>query len=200
MSKLHSRVGAATSNFERLLPDGESELMQQATKDPYNLEFLSTASEAHERNVEQALVIELKHRKLAPSDVGQLNFYVAVIDDTMRRRHHAPTVGLLLCSDRNERTVRYALNASTSPMAVAGYRYKELPVAEQAALPDEEHCSTSSQERCPNGRRKAGNREPATTPVVQMQNRFLPCVLARFSSADRSGELDVADHRRGCPE
>ena len=56
----------------------------------------------------------------------------------MRRRHHAPTVGLLLCSDRNERTVRYALNASTSPMAVAGYRYKELPVAEQAALPDEE--------------------------------------------------------------
>ena len=116
MSKLHSRVGAATSNFERLLPDGESELMQQATKDPYNLEFLSIASEAHERNVEQALidqidrflrelgagfayvgrqwrldidgdeffidllmfhadsnryvVVELKHRKLAPSDVG----------------------------------------------------------------------------------------------------------------------------------
>ncbi len=63
---------------------------------------------------------------------------VTLLDDTMRRRHHAPTVGLLLCSDRNERTVRYALNASTSPMAVAGYRYKELPVAEQAALPDEE--------------------------------------------------------------
>lgn len=62
---------------------------------------------------------------------------VSLLDDTMRRRHHA-TVGLLLCSDRNERTVRYALNASTSPMAVAGYRYKELPVAEQAALPDEE--------------------------------------------------------------
>ena len=84
------------------------------------------------------VVIELKHRKLTPANVGQLNFYVAVIDDTMRRAHHAPTVGLLLCSDRNDRAVRYALNASTSPMAVAGYRYNELPLLEQALLPPED--------------------------------------------------------------
>jgi hypothetical protein len=43
----------------------------------------------------------------------------------------------LLCATRNKRTVRYALARSTSPMAVAGYRYSELPAAEQAVLPAE---------------------------------------------------------------
>ena len=84
------------------------------------------------------VVIELKTTKLTPADVGQLNFYVAAIDGEVRLAHHAPTVGLLLCATRNERTVRYSLARSTSPMAVAGYRYSELPPAEQAALPGED--------------------------------------------------------------
>ena len=183
MGELHRRVGAAPSNFERHLPAADSELMQQATRDPYNLEFLTLTNPVHERTIEQALidqldrflrelgagfsyvgrqwrldvggddffidllmfhadanryvVIELKHRKITPADIGQLNFYVTVVDDTMRRAHHAPTVGLLLCTDRNEQTVRYALNAASSPMAVAGYRYTELPAIEQASLPAE---------------------------------------------------------------
>jgi hypothetical protein len=83
------------------------------------------------------VVLELKTTKLTPADVGQLNFYVAAVDGEIRLDHHAPTVGLLLCATRNERTVRYALAPSTSPMAVAGYRYSELPPAEQAALPAE---------------------------------------------------------------
>jgi hypothetical protein len=36
---------------------------------------------------------------------------------------HAPTVGILLCADRNERVVRYALRAAVAPMAVAIYTY-----------------------------------------------------------------------------
>ena len=39
MSQLHQRAGAAPSNFADVLPAGDSELMQQLTKDPYNLEF-----------------------------------------------------------------------------------------------------------------------------------------------------------------
>ena len=60
------------------------------------------------------------------------------MDGEFRLEHHAPTVGLLLCATRNERTVRYALARSTSPMAVAGYRYNEFPAAEQAVLPGED--------------------------------------------------------------
>jgi predicted nuclease of restriction endonuclease-like (RecB) superfamily len=183
MSQLHQRAGAAPSNFADVLPAGDSELMQQLTKDPYNLEFLTLTAPVAERDLERALVaqverfllelgagfafvgrqwrldldgddffidllmfhiptsrylvVELKTHKLTPADVGQLNFYVAAIDGEVRLEHHAPTIGLLLCATRNERTVRYALARSTSPMAVAGYRYSELPAAEQAALPAE---------------------------------------------------------------
>jgi predicted nuclease of restriction endonuclease-like (RecB) superfamily len=183
MSQLHERAGRAPSNFAQALPAGDSELMQQLTKDPYHLEFLTLAVDVAERDLEAALVaqverfllelgagfafvgrqwrldldgdeffidllmfhiptnryvvLELKTTKLTPADVGQLNFYVAAVDGEVRLEHHAPTVGLLLCATRNERTVRYALARSTSPMAIAGYRYSELPPAEQAVLPAE---------------------------------------------------------------
>jgi predicted nuclease of restriction endonuclease-like (RecB) superfamily len=45
MSQLHRRLGATPSNFARTLPAGESELVQQITKDPYNLEFLGLNAE-----------------------------------------------------------------------------------------------------------------------------------------------------------
>ena len=81
------------------------------------------------------VVVELKVGKFEPEFVGKLGFYVAVVDDQLRSDHHAPTVGLLLCADRNESVVRYSLGTSTSPMAVAGYTYEALPADEQAALP-----------------------------------------------------------------
>ena len=60
MSKLHQRLGAAPSNFARTLPAGESELVQQMTKDPFNLEFLDLGAEVAERKLETALVAHLQ--------------------------------------------------------------------------------------------------------------------------------------------
>jgi predicted nuclease of restriction endonuclease-like (RecB) superfamily len=183
MSQLHLRQGVAPSNFAALLPASDSELMQQVTKDPYNLEFLTLERDVAERDLETALVahvedfllelghgfafvgrqyildvdgdeffvdllmfhiptaryvvVELKTTKLTPADVGQLNFYVAAVDDLLRQPSHAETIGLLLSTSRNERVVRYALGRSTSPLAVAGYRYTELGPVEQAILPAE---------------------------------------------------------------
>lgn len=183
MSGLHRRVGTAPSNFARLFPAGESELVQQITKDPYNLEFLMLERDAAERTLEAALVahvqqfllelghgfafvgrqyrldvdgdelfidllmfhiptvryvvIELKTTKLTGGDIGQLNLYVAAVDDMLRLPGHNETVGLPLCTAKNERIVRYALGRSTSPMAVSGYRYTELPETERQVLPGE---------------------------------------------------------------
>jgi hypothetical protein len=47
-------------------------------------------------------------------------------------------VGILVCGSRNERTVRYALDGSTQPLAVASYTYDALPANEKAALPSPE--------------------------------------------------------------
>lgn len=74
-------------------------------------------------NVEQLryVVVELKIGQFEPEHVGQLGFYVAVVDDRLRRDTHAPTVGILLCATRNDTVVRYALANTNAPMAVAGY-------------------------------------------------------------------------------
>jgi predicted nuclease of restriction endonuclease-like (RecB) superfamily len=92
-------------------------------------------------HIEQSryVVIELKTGKFQPEYAGKLNFYVALVDDMLRRAHHNETIGILICGTKNDRSVRYSLGRSTSPMAVAAYTYDKLPAAEQKALPDEGH-------------------------------------------------------------
>ncbi|MGK3957599.1 PDDEXK nuclease domain-containing protein [Arthrobacter sp. R4] len=85
------------------------------------------------------VVIELKTGKFQPEYAGKLNFYVALVDDMLRRDYHNETVGILICGTKNDRSVRYSLGRSTSPMAVAAYTYDKLPAAEQQALPNEGH-------------------------------------------------------------
>lgn len=80
-------------------------------------------------------VVELKIDKFKPEYAGKLGFYVSAVDDVYRLPQHAPTVGLLLCADRSERVVRYALGNTSSPMALSTYTYEALPETERAALP-----------------------------------------------------------------
>lgn len=81
------------------------------------------------------VVIELKTGKFRPEQLGQLSFYVAVVDDRLRRSTHAETVGLLLVAGKNESTVRYSLGAHQSPVGVATYDL--LPEDVRDALPSE---------------------------------------------------------------
>jgi predicted nuclease of restriction endonuclease-like (RecB) superfamily len=81
------------------------------------------------------VVVELKTGKFEPAYTGQLGFYIAVVDDKLRRVFHRPTVGILICGSRNEHTVRYALGQTGSPIAVSTYTYEALPAAEQQVLP-----------------------------------------------------------------
>jgi predicted nuclease of restriction endonuclease-like (RecB) superfamily len=89
------------------------------------------------------VVIELKTGKFQPEYAGKLNFYVALVDDVLRRNHHNETIGILICGTKNDRSVRYSLGRSTSPMAVAAYTYDKLPKEEQQALPDESHLTAA---------------------------------------------------------
>jgi len=81
------------------------------------------------------VVVELKVGKFKPEYAGQLGFYVELVERQLRRAQHAATVGLLLCTDKNDHVVRYALATSNQPMAIASYDL--LPPAERAALPSE---------------------------------------------------------------
>ena len=50
------------------------------------------------------VVVELKAGKFKPEHLGQLNFYVAAVDDMLRLPRQAPTVGILVCGSKNDRT------------------------------------------------------------------------------------------------
>jgi predicted nuclease of restriction endonuclease-like (RecB) superfamily len=84
------------------------------------------------------VVVELKAGKFKPEHLGQLNFYVAAVNDILRLPRQAPTVGILVCGSKNDRTVRYALDGSAQPLTVTSYTYEALPVDEQATLPSPE--------------------------------------------------------------
>lgn len=88
-------------------------------------------------------VIELKTGKFQPEYAGKLNFYVAVVDDQLKREAHGQTVGILICGSKNDHSVRYALGRSDSPMAVSTYTYESLPTDEKKALPGEEELSAA---------------------------------------------------------
>lgn len=64
------------------------------------------------------VVIALKIGRFDPAYVGQLGTYVAIVDDALRRSDRpAPTVGILLCKNRTDTLVRYALGGATAPLA-----------------------------------------------------------------------------------
>jgi predicted nuclease of restriction endonuclease-like (RecB) superfamily len=82
------------------------------------------------------VVVELKIGRFEPEYTGQLGFYVSLVDDRLRLQdRHAPTVGILLCAERNDRVVRYALTSAAHPIAVADYTYAALPRDGADALP-----------------------------------------------------------------
>ncbi|MCY7287118.1 MAG: PDDEXK nuclease domain-containing protein [Cryobacterium sp.] len=89
------------------------------------------------------VVIELKTGKFQPEHAGKLAFYVSLVDDRLRRDAHAPTVGILICGDRNDHTVRYALGRSGFPMAVSTYTYDSLPPSEKNAFPDADELTSA---------------------------------------------------------
>ena len=80
-------------------------------------------------------VVELKARKFNPKDVGQLNFYLSAVDDLLRQSDDKPTVGLLLCKDKNHITAEYALSGTTKPMGVSEYTTSVLPDELRDKLP-----------------------------------------------------------------
>lgn len=67
------------------------------------------------------VVVELKAGDLRPEHVGQLNFYLAAVDEQMRAPQDAPTIGLLLCKGRNKVVAEYALRNTVAPIGVAQY-------------------------------------------------------------------------------
>ncbi|MBK7965593.1 MAG: DUF1016 family protein [Bacteroidetes bacterium] len=55
------------------------------------------------------LLIDLKTGKLTHQDVGQMDMYVRIFEDTIRQENDNPTIGLILCADKNKTVAKYSL-------------------------------------------------------------------------------------------
>ena len=82
------------------------------------------------------VVIELKATPFKPEYMGQLNFYINVVDDTLRGEHDNKTIGLLLCNGGDKVVAQYALSGYDQPIGVSDYQLsKAIPENLKSALP-----------------------------------------------------------------
>ncbi|MDP3466083.1 MAG: PDDEXK nuclease domain-containing protein [Sulfuricurvum sp.] len=184
---LYSRdqISLKQNNFVSTLPVHLSDLANEMIKSEYNLEFLEIAKEAKEREVENAIIdnikkfllelgygfsfignqyklvlaeneyfidliffhrklnalvaIELKVGKFRPEYAGKMNFYLNLLNDTVKMPHENPSIGIILCTDKDNFEVEYSIQNVNQPMGVATYTVeKTLPKELKGILPEAE--------------------------------------------------------------
>jgi len=82
------------------------------------------------------VVVELKAREFKPGDPAQLNFYINVINDTLKTDKDNDTIGILLCKGKNEVLAEYALKGYNNPISVSDYELsKSIPEELKSTLP-----------------------------------------------------------------
>lgn len=179
------KIENKNNNFELTLSNELSELAIDIVKSEYNLEFLEVIKDAHEREVENSLVenikkfllelgygfsfidnqyklelgeneyfidllffhrklnalvaIELKVGKFKPEYAGKMNFYLNVLNNKVKMPHENPSIGIILCTDKDGLEVEYALQNVLQPMGVSTYVTREqLPQEFRNILPTKE--------------------------------------------------------------
>jgi predicted nuclease of restriction endonuclease-like (RecB) superfamily len=89
------------------------------------------------------VVIELKVGEFKPEYAGKLSFYLTAIDEQVKEKNDNPTIGLLLCRNKNNVIAEYTLRDMNKPMGVSEYRIKDyLPENLQNELPSIEELIT----------------------------------------------------------
>ena len=82
------------------------------------------------------VVIELKAGKFKPEHTGQLGFYMAAVDDLMRKEGDNQTIGILLCKSKHKVVAEYALRNMSAPIGISEYTLaKALPKELKTSLP-----------------------------------------------------------------
>ena len=82
---------------------------------------------------------ELKIKEFKAEHAGKLNFYLTAVDRQLKHPTDNPSIGLILCKNKDDITVEYALHSSKHPIGVAEYELvKFLPKEFQDILPSTE--------------------------------------------------------------
>jgi predicted nuclease of restriction endonuclease-like (RecB) superfamily len=181
-SKSYEKFLLNQTNFDEAVPDKYKHQAKLAVKDEYNFDFLEIGEEHNEKELELALIknirkfllemggdfafignqhrlqvgdedfyidlllyhrklkslvaIELKAGKFKPEYAGKMNFYLAVLDDTVKQEDENPSIGIIICKSKSKTIVEYALRKTSNPIGIASYTLTEtLPKEYKDLLP-----------------------------------------------------------------
>lgn len=76
------------------------------------------------------LIVDLKLKKLTHADLGQMQLYVNYYDQEVKDENDNPTIGLVLCTNKNNAMVKYTLGEKSKQIFASKYQFK-LPTVEQ---------------------------------------------------------------------
>ncbi len=88
------------------------------------------------RRLRCLVAIELKVGKFRPEFVGKMQFYLTALDRQVREESEGPSIGIILCKEKNRTVVEYALHDARKPIGVATYHVsRQLPKELEGQLP-----------------------------------------------------------------
>ena len=93
----------------------------------------------YNRRLQAMIAVELKIGEFKPEYKGKMEFYLNVLNETVKLQHENPAIGIIICKSKSRTIVEYALKNSTMPIGVATYNLSsELPEAYKELLPASE--------------------------------------------------------------
>jgi predicted nuclease of restriction endonuclease-like (RecB) superfamily len=89
------------------------------------------------RHLQCLVAFELKKGKFKPADAGQLNFYLNVLDEMIKLEQENSSIGIILCKEKNNTVVEFAIKSYDKAMGVATYKTsRKTPDKMKKVLPD----------------------------------------------------------------
>ncbi|MFZ1457944.1 MAG: PDDEXK nuclease domain-containing protein [Saprospiraceae bacterium] len=93
----------------------------------------------YHRRLRSMIAIDLKVVKFKPGFIGQMQFYLTALDEQIKEDHENPSIGIIICKEKNRTIVEYALKDVNKPIGVATYTIKDsLPESMKNYLPSAE--------------------------------------------------------------
>jgi len=75
----------------------------------------------YHRRLHALVALELKIGEFEPEYIGKMQFYLSVLDDTVRLPEERPSIGIILCKSKDRLIVEYALKEANLPIGVSSY-------------------------------------------------------------------------------
>ncbi|MHB9070486.1 MAG: PDDEXK nuclease domain-containing protein [Sedimentisphaerales bacterium] len=88
------------------------------------------------RRLKSLVAVELKTGKFEPEYAGKMDFYLNLLNDKVKLEDENPSIGIILCAEKNNLVVEYALRNTRNPIGVAQYHLTaKLPQNLKGILP-----------------------------------------------------------------